>query len=226
MVLLLLGLGAGMMVAKGAYLNYVKPSLLPWLAIAAGVLTVLALVCIVRDIRNGSADIHDGHRHSGAMVWLLLLPVVFFAFVIPPPIEASGAAPVAARQPHRHAFSPLPAERAPVLSLPEVVMRAATDSAGTLNNRLVTVTGFTMKGTADVDLARVVIICCAADAQLARMHLDGPGAAVAAGYPDDTWLRIEGTVVPGSATAETSFVPTMTVRDVAKIDRPANPYAR
>jgi len=39
---------------------------------------------------------------------------------------------------------PLPAAHATTLSAPEVMMRAATDSAGTLDNRLITVTGFTM----------------------------------------------------------------------------------
>jgi uncharacterized repeat protein (TIGR03943 family) len=228
-LVLLLGLGVGVMVVKGAYLHYVKPSLMPWLLIAAALLIALALVCIVRDIRNSgiqTQETHDdGHRHSGGMVWLLLVPVVLIAFVIPPPIEANGAAPVAAAQPHRRAFPALPAERAPVVSLPEAVMRAATDSAGTLDNRLITVSGFTLIRDGGVDLGRVVIVCCAADAQLARVHLAGPGATAAAGYPEDTWLRIEGTVVPGSASAAASFVPTMTVTGVTKIDRPANTYA-
>lgn len=51
------------------------------------------------------------------------------------------------------------------------MMRAATDSAATLDNRLITVTGFTMAGDGGTDLGRVVIICCAADAQRARIHL-------------------------------------------------------
>ena len=56
-LLLLLGLAVGVMVVKGAYLHYVKPSLLPWLLIVAlGFLTVLSLVCIVRDIRKGGAE--------------------------------------------------------------------------------------------------------------------------------------------------------------------------
>jgi uncharacterized repeat protein (TIGR03943 family) len=223
-LVLLLGLGVGVMVVKGAYLHYVKPSLMPWLLIAAALLIALALVCIVRDIRSSGIQTHvthdDGHRHGGGMVWLLLVPVVLIAFVIPPPIEANGAAPVAAAQPHRRAFAELPAERAPVVSLPEVVMRAATDSAGTLDNHLITVSGFTL-----IRDGRVVIVCCAADAQLARVHLAGPGATAAAGYPEDTWLRIEGTVITGSASAAASFVPTMTVTGVTKIDRPANTYA-
>ena len=232
-LVLLLGLGVGVMVVKGAYLHYVKPALMPWLVIAAAVLITLATVSIVRDIRNSGNESHHDcehdhdhpHRYRGAMVWLLLVPVVLIAFVIPPPIEASGAAPVAAAPPHRRAFPALPAERAPVLSLPEVVMRAATDSGGTLDNRLITVNGFTLLRHGGVDLGRVVIVCCAADAQLARIHLTGPGATAAAGYPEDTWLRIEGVIVPGSATAATSFVPTMTVTTETKIDRPANTYA-
>jgi uncharacterized membrane protein YcgQ (UPF0703/DUF1980 family) len=82
-----------------------------------------------------------------------------------------------------------------------------------------------MKNPTGVDLGRVVIVCCAADAQLARVHLTGAGAAGAANYPDDTWLRVEGSVVPGSSTVATSFVPTMNVTSVLEIDRPANTYA-
>jgi putative membrane protein len=229
-LLLLLGLGVGVMVVKGAYLHYVKPWLLPWLVIAAGGLVVLALACIVRDVRNGGTGIHaeiqEGHRHSGSMAWLLLVPVVLIAFVIPPPIGANGATPVAAAsRPHPRGFPPLPAGRAPAVPVPEVVMRAATDSAGSLKDRLVTITGFTMKDDGGVYLARVVIVCCAADAQLAKLHLSGSGAAIADGYPEDTWLRIEATLVPGSATAATRFVPTMTVTEVTKVDKPANTYA-
>jgi putative membrane protein len=68
-------------------------------------------------------------------------------------------------------------------------------------------------------------VCCAADAQLGRIHLAGPAATAAASYPEDTWLRVEGTVVSGSSTAASSFVPTMSITNVTKIDRPANTYA-
>ncbi len=228
-LLLLVGLATGLIALKGTYLHYVRPLLLPWLIVASVVLIALATVAIVRDLRRvGTAGDHDGpddgHRHRGWMVWLLLVPVAVLAFVVPPPLGARGASPevAAATAPHRRPFPPLPAERAPVVSLPDVMMRAATDSAGTLDNRVITVVGFTMKDGGAVDLGRVVIICCAADAQLARMRLSGPGLT---GYPDDTWLRVEGQVVPGSSTAQTSFVPTMAVSSVTKIARPANTYA-
>jgi uncharacterized repeat protein (TIGR03943 family) len=223
-LLLLLGLATGLIVVKGTYLHYVRPLLLPWLSAAAAVLIVLGAVMIARDLRRlGAADDHDGHHHRPWLVWLLLVPVALLAFVVPPPLSARGATPqVAASSLHRRAFPPLPDGRAPVVSIPEVMMRAATDSAGTLDDRLITVVGFTMKDGDGVDLGRVVIICCAADAQLARVRLTGPGLA---GYPDDTWLRVEGKVVPGSSTVDTNFVPTMTVSSVTRIDRPANTYA-
>jgi uncharacterized repeat protein (TIGR03943 family) len=224
-LVLLLGVAVGLIVVKGAYLHYVKPALFPWLVMAALGLVALAVISIVRDIRHGGADTDGAHHHRGGMVWLLLVPAVLLAFVIPPPIEATGAAPVSAKQTAKRPFPPLPSERAPTISVPEVMMRAATDSAGTLDNRLITVSGFTLKGPAGPDLGRVVIVCCAADAQLGRIHLAGPAATAAASYPEDTWLRVEGTVVSGSSTAASSFVPTMSITNVTKIDRPANTYA-
>ena len=224
-LVLLLGLAVGVMVVKGAYLHYVKPALFPWLVMSAVGLVALALVSVVRDIRRGGAELDEAHHHRGWMVWLLLVPVVLIAFVVPPPIEANGASPVSARQSAKHPFPPLPPGRAPTVSVPEVMMRAATDSAGTLDSRLITVTGFTLRGSAGPDLGRVVIVCCAADAQLARIHLGGSAAATAASYPEDTWLRVEGTLLPGSSTATSSFVPTLRITSVTKVDRPANTYA-
>jgi uncharacterized repeat protein (TIGR03943 family) len=224
-LVLLLGLAVGVMVVKGAYLHYVKPALFPWLVMTAVGLVALALVSVVRDIRRGGAEMDEAHHHRGWMVWLLLAPVVLIAFVVPPPIEANGASPVSATRSAKHPFPPLPSGRAPTVSVPEVMMRAATDSAGTLDSRLITVTGFTLRGSAGPDLGRVVIVCCAADAQLARIHLGGSAAATAASYPEDTWLRVEGTLLPGSSTAASSFVPTLRIASVTKVDRPANTYA-
>jgi uncharacterized repeat protein (TIGR03943 family) len=225
-LLLLLGLTAGLIVLKGTYLHYVRPLLLPWLIVASIVLIALAIAAIVRDLRRVGTDVEhdDGHRHRPWIVWLLLVPVAVLAFVVPPPLGARGAGPsvAASLAPQRRPFPPLPSGPAPVVSLPDVMMRAATDSAGTLDDRLITVVGFTINDGGAVDLGRVVIICCAADAQLARVRLTGPGVT---GYPDDTWLRVEGKVVPGSSTPATTFVPTMTVGSVTKIDKPVNTYA-
>jgi uncharacterized repeat protein (TIGR03943 family) len=230
-LLLLVGLSIAVMAIKGSYLHYVKPSLLPWLIAAAVVLIALAVAAIAQDLRHGSDEADsveaDGHRHRPWLVWLLLLPIALTVFVVPPPLGAHGAAPeaVAAAEPQRRAFPPLPPGRAPTVSIPDVLMRAATDSTNSLDGRLITLTGFTLKYPDSTDLGRVVIVCCAADAQLARVHLSGPAVAEAAGHPEDTWLQVEGTVVPGSSAAATNYVPTVAVSSVKRIEKPANTYA-
>lgn len=212
-LMLLIGLSTGLIAVKGTYLNFVKPALLPWLLVAAVLLVALAAVCLVRDLRRGPPS---GHHHRGALAWLLLIPVALTAFVTVPPMSAVGAETVtAAVAPPKRAFPPLPADG--VVSLPEVVLRAAADSTKSLEGRTITVTGFTMGD----DLARVVIVCCAADAQLARMHLTGAVGL----HPNDTWLKVQGKVIPGSSSPSTNFVPTMEVTSADPIPKPRNTYA-
>lgn len=232
LVLLLVGLSTAVMLVKGTYLNYVKPGLLPWLALAAAALVILGLVAVVRDLRSsrhahehGHDDGEHGHRHQPWLGWLLLIPIAMVAFVVPPALDARGASPAAVSAPQRRAFPPLPPGDAPTVSLPEVVMRAAADSTNSLAGRSITLTGFTVHQSGGVDLGRVVIVCCAADAQLARIHLAGPQAPSAAEHPEDTWLKIEGQIVPGSSHANDGYIPTMTVTSVTPIDKPANTYA-
>ncbi len=229
-LLLLIGLSAVVMVIKGTYLHFVRPVLMPWLIAAAVVLIALAVASIVRDLRHapaGDSAGEDGHRHRPWLVWLLLVPISLMTFVVPPPLGPRGATPaaIAATEPQRRPFPPLPAGRAPTVSIPDVVMRSAADSTNSLGGREITIAGFTLRYPGSTDLGRVVIICCAADAQLARIHLSGPAVAEAAGYPEDTWLQVEGTVLPGTSVPETNFIPTMAVSRVTRIDKPANTYA-
>jgi uncharacterized repeat protein (TIGR03943 family) len=226
-IVLLVGLSALVMAFKGTYLHFVRPSLLPWLVAAAAALIALAVASIVRDLRHGPTEDDHGHGHRRWLGWLLVAPIALTTFVVPPPIGARGAAPeaVAATTPHKRAFPPLPAGRAPAVSIPDVVMRAAADSTNSLAGRLITVTGFTLHYPQGTDLGRVVIVCCAADAQLARVHLSGPAVTEAARYPEDTWLKVEGTFVQGTSVASTNFVPTVAVSRVTRIDKPANTYA-
>lgn len=190
----------------------------------ATVLIALALTAIVRDVRGGAAQDHGGHAHRGGIVWLLTVPIVLLIFIVPPALSARAASPVTTSNAVQRPFPPLPSGRAPNVSLPEVLMRIATDSTGGLNGRPITVTGFTMRDSDRVDLAKIVIICCAADARLARLHLSGPAAGTAAALPDNTWVRVEGTVPAGQTYSGTSSIPRLDVSSVVGIDPPANTY--
>jgi len=232
-VLLLVGISIAMITVSGTFTRYVKPGLLPWLVVSAVVLVALALVAIVADIRRGGTQTGDGtghhgpaHSHRAGIVWLLVVPILVLIFVTPPALRPSAASPSVESVSNdvlNKAYPPLPAGGAPEVSLPEVLMRSAHDTSGALTHRLITVTGFVLNEAQGVDLGRVVIICCAADARLARIHLGGPAAARAAGLPDNTWLRVEGEVAPAEPKSGTT--PTLQAKMVTRIDAPANPYA-
>ncbi|MCX2934162.1 TIGR03943 family protein [Mycobacterium sp. CVI_P3] len=224
-LLLVVGIALVMVTVTGAYTRYVKPSMLPWLAISAAVVIGLAGVAMARDIRSGGAEHdHAGHAHRGGVVWLLTLPVVVLIFVVPPALSATAAAPATVSVTNARSFPPLPGGAAPTVSLPEVLMRVAVGKVGGLDGRQITTTGFTMRDGDRVDLAKIVIVCCAADAQLARLHLSGPAAAGAAALPENTWLRVQGTVPAGQAYSGTSSIPTLQVSSAVRIDPPANTY--
>jgi uncharacterized repeat protein (TIGR03943 family) len=229
-LLLLVGLSIGLITITGAFTRYVKPSLLPWLVITAVALVGLALVSIVGDIRRGGPehDDGDGHAHRAGMVWMLVVPVVVLIFVTPPALRPQAATRSVANVSNdvlRQAFPPLPPGRAPELSLPEVLMRAANDTSGSLTNRLITVTGFALNEPDGVDLARIVIICCAADAQLARIHLRDRAGNSTFRFADNTWLRVEGEVTPAVRQPNTPPIATLHAVTVTPVNAPANPYA-
>jgi uncharacterized repeat protein (TIGR03943 family) len=193
---------------------------MPWLLAGAVVVIVLALTAIVRDVRRGGAVPHDGHHHGSSPLWFLVLPVVVLTFVSPPAIGAN-AATVAVREVStevlKRPYPPLPDGAAPEVSLPDVLIRAAQDTAGTLDGRTITVTGFTLRAGPTATLARIVIICCAADAQLARIALDGAAVREIAELPDDTWLTVQGQV--------SGEPPVMKVTRYTRVEAPANAYA-
>jgi uncharacterized repeat protein (TIGR03943 family) len=236
-LLLLVGLSVGLISITGAFTRYVKPALLPWLALTALLLVVLALVSIAGDIRRGGPkrrDAHDdghhgdGHGHRSGVVWLLAIPVVVLIFVTPPalrPVAATGSVTNVSTDVLRQAYPPLPAGRAPDVSLPEVLMRAANDSSGSLNKRLITVTGFVLNEPGGMDLARIVIICCAADAQLARIHLRDSTGNGDFHFTDNTWLRVEGEVTPDEHKPNTPPTATLHAVSVTPVNAPANQYA-
>jgi putative membrane protein len=236
-MLLMIGLATGMITVTGAFVRYVKPALEPWLYLTAVLLIGLALVAIIGDLRRptGSSD-HDhghgqddgGHSHANGAVWLLLIPVVVLIFVTPPALRPQASVPsisAVSADSMRRAFPPLPPGRAPEVSVPDLMIRGVQDSAGTLDGRLITVIGFTLRDGDAVDLGRFSVLCCAADARLARVRLGGSGAQEAAGLPEHSWVRVEGTVRPGLPGEPILGVPIVEVDSVTQIDAPENVYS-
>lgn len=229
-VVFLLGFSIASIAVTGAYTRYVKPGLLPWLAVSAAALMVLAFAAMVRDTRNGSAtdngDDGGAYSHRDGMAWLIVIPLIMLICFAPPALNARALTarttpPPATTLPP---FRPLPDVRAPTVPLYEVLMRIAVGYAGLLDNRLISVTGFTMKDAGSTYLAKIVIYCCAADAQLARLRVSGPAAAEVARLPENTWIEVEGTIPAGQHYSGTSSIPVIDVSAVVTIPKPSNAY--
>ncbi|MUM18474.1 TIGR03943 family protein [Mycobacterium sp. CBMA271] len=230
-LLILLGVSVAMIAVTGTFTRYVKPGLLPWLAVSAVVLVGLGLAAIVRDVRRGHTDHdHEGHHdhtHKHGATWFLVLPIILLIFIVPPalsPRSIAAANVAASANTPRRAFPPLPPGEAPAVPLPEVLMRIAAGSSDTLAGRTITVTGFTLKEGERTDLAKIVIVCCAADAQLARLHMTGPAAASASALPENTWVSVTGTVPGGQSYRGPSSIPVIEVTGLTRTDPPKSTY--
>ncbi|MFF0488303.1 TIGR03943 family putative permease subunit [Nocardia sp. NPDC004068] len=223
LVLLLLG-GAVLDIAlDGTYLRYVKPGLQPYLILSGVVLLALAAVAIVRDIRKGWAATDS--EHPGRAQWLLLAPIAALLVIVPPALGATSVrsgttAQAAVDSGDKFAFPPLPSGPAPTVRMADLLDRAAYDSSGELDRREITVVGFIVHTETGVDLARVVITCCVADAQTMSVHLGGDFDSP----PDDTWVSVRGKAVPDSARPETNMTPTLDVLELRTVPAPARVY--
>jgi uncharacterized repeat protein (TIGR03943 family) len=226
-LLVLLGGALLRIAADDTYLRYVRPSH-RWLLIAAGaVIVVLAIVALVRD-RAGEPVAHEhGDHEQGATErhtpWLLLAPVLVIALVAPPALGADAVSRAGPRNTvvrEADVFGPLPPGDPAELSVAEFVRRAIWDTTGSLHGREVVLTGFAVRHGADTELARLTILCCAADARPNRVRLAGDVGDPA----PDTWLRVRGVLQEGSATAATGHVPTVTVTAATVVPAPPDPY--
>lgn len=234
-------------------LRYVRPGH-RWLLVAAGVVTVvLALTGAVRDLRQarrhrdggppaparpaadrtGARSDHPepgadhGHDRSRAP-WLLLLPVLVIALVAPPALGADAVERTAGGVVRgADLYPPLPGGTLE-LGLGEVVDRAVWDESRSVAGREVVVTGFlarrrTGRGDRETVLARMRISCCAADARPSAVRLRG---LVLDPVPEDgeRWLRVRGTVVPGTGNTADRYTPDLAVAEAADVAAPADPY--
>jgi uncharacterized repeat protein (TIGR03943 family) len=213
----------------GTYLRYVKPSH-QWLLIVGGVVMILlAAVSIVREIRGARDTDGHGHHHSARSAWLLVLPVLAVFLVGPPPLgsdsvaRAEGNAPAAPSTEGEGSelFPALPAGDPVVLPLSEFSARAAWDSGHSLDDRRARLTGFVVQEGEDTYVARLAIACCAADAFPVKVKLLGEELS---DLPDDSWIEVDATLRPGSASKANEYVPSVTTHSVRRIAQPEDPY--
>ncbi|MEU4095838.1 TIGR03943 family protein [Streptomyces sp. NPDC026673] len=242
-ILLLLLTGAGLLhitLFTDLYLRYVQPGLRPLLIASAVVLTVLGIAGAARDgfpftRRNTHDDHHhdhgpdagQGHCHDHTtgprIAWLLYVPVLSLIFFAPPALGSYTAGRDDARAASTAAagsFPALPGTGTIDLSLSEFSSRAVWDTSATLRGRTVCLTGFVTPGEDGTwYLSRLIVSCCAADAQAlkVRVHAAPPP-------PADTWATVTGTWHPEGELGTDSATPALDAARVQRIDAPANPY--
>ncbi|MFE9092854.1 TIGR03943 family putative permease subunit [Streptomyces sp. NPDC007264] len=216
------------------YLRYVKEGLRP-LLIASGVLLLVLGVAGAVPARegNGSEDgdgggtdghAHDhDHDHSAVprIAWLLLLPVLSLLFYAPPALGAYTAAreaPRAVRVQER--FDPLPATSPLPMTLTDFTTRVQQDHTRAVQGRTIRMTGFVTPGKeGGWDLTRLILSCCAADAQSVKVRMYGGPE-----LPADTWVSVTGRWHPGGTLGTASAPVALDVRTVERVPRPVNGY--
>jgi uncharacterized repeat protein (TIGR03943 family) len=219
------------------YLRYVKEGLRPYL-IASGVLLLVLGVAEAWSSPGPDADDEHGerhedgreggdgggHDHSGVprVAWLLFLPVLSLLFYAPPALgayTASRETPKAVTE--RDHFDPLPAASPIPLTLTDFIGRVQQDPARDIRERSVLLTGFVTpdKRGDGWYLTRIMISCCAADAQSVRVRVYGAQALSA-----NTWVSVEGTWHPHGTLGTKSAAAALDARAVKKIARPVNAY--
>ncbi|MFJ9895517.1 TIGR03943 family putative permease subunit [Streptomyces sp. NPDC091280] len=219
-------------------LRYVKPSMRPML-VASGFLLVLLAIAEAwsrpkpgaahghghdHDDLTEPADEHAGHNHSKVprVAWLLFLPALSLLFYAPPALgayTASRAAPKAVAQ--QDSFDPLPATSPLPMTLTDFTTRVQQDRKGTIKGRTVQMTGFVTpdEGSTSWDLTRIMISCCAADAQSIKVRVYGIPALAA-----NTWVTITGTWHAGGTLGTSSAPAALDGVTVEKVAKPVNAY--
>lgn len=230
-LLALLGGALLRIAADDTFLRYVRPGHRPLLVAAGVVMVVLAGVGVLRDLRRERAvdpHEHGSHGSGGAeriAPWLLLLPVLAMAVVAPPALGADAVARAGPVDGTAITLPPLPPGPVVELGMGEFVQRAVWDTGATLDGREVALTGFAVPRAGGVELARLTIMCCAADARVHRVRMAGPlgfdGLGLD-GLAPDTWVRVQGRLRPGPRPPD--GVPTIDVDVVDRVVAPRDPY--
>ncbi|MBO0869633.1 MAG: TIGR03943 family protein [Micromonosporaceae bacterium] len=215
------------------YLRFVKPGLRPLLLAAAAVLMLTAAATIWPELRRhrdrAGAEPTDGdghgHSHNKARVaWLLLLPLFALIALVPPPLGSYAADRTGTALQPPLAYANLPAKDPIQLTLLDYAGRAVYDHGRSLSGRRVEFSGFITFGSHGVPyLTRMILNCCAADAQPVKVALTG---ALPEQIRPDLWLDVVGRYDTRQSKDEVNGgpIPYLDVVSAHPVSPPADPY--
>jgi uncharacterized repeat protein (TIGR03943 family) len=178
------------------YLRYVKAELRPLLLIAGVVLIVAAGATVWYEWRRSRVtqehEPGQGHAHREPRIsWLLLLPLFALILVAPPALGSYSAMRTGTGLQPPWGLAALPASGPLQLSVVDYAGRAVYDHGRSLDDRPITITGFlALDEGGEPYLTRMVLNCCAADAQPVKIGLSGQLPPV---LRPDSWLEVTGT---------------------------------
>ncbi|MFI6463835.1 TIGR03943 family putative permease subunit [Streptomyces sp. NPDC050538] len=205
-------------------LRYVKPSMRPLLVVSGFLLIALGIAEAWSRRKPDEGDDHAGHNHSKVprVAWLLFLPALSLLFYAPPALGAYTASRAATKAvPVQDSFDPLPATSPLPITLTDFTTRVQQDRTRAIKGRTVQMTGFVTpdKGAVYWDLTRIMISCCAADAQSIKVRVYGIPALSA-----NTWVTITGTWHASGTLGTSSAAAALDGVTVEKVAKPVNAY--
>jgi uncharacterized repeat protein (TIGR03943 family) len=223
LLLLLTGLFAVWLAASGTVLNFVRPSIRPYVLLAGLVAVLLAVLPPGGLLGRRTAAVAHDHEHPDAGVgWLLVVPL-FVALLVPPAPLGANAVRSRLSTTRSSASSVYPAVRAPdhgavPMTMAEFSTRALRDRQRSLTGVPVRLTGFVSDGSGTAySLGRFVIFCCAADAEAVEVRIVGDTTP----RRTNEWLEVVGVWVPQPLDAD---VVSLRVTSVRPVKRPRAPY--
>jgi uncharacterized repeat protein (TIGR03943 family) len=170
---------------------------------------------------------HDQHGwYSHGIGWLLCLPLLLLLVSPPPALGSYAAGRTDAKVPRpvgSTSYPPLPASDPAPLAIRDYAVRAVWDHGRTLTGRRVILTGFVAPSVSAGNswyLARLHIICCAADAQTAKVAVVGSPTQ----FPAGQWISVTGTWLASDPHDLDGQVARIQAAQVRIVDQPAQPY--
>lgn len=232
-VVLLCGVVALASSISGAVLDFLRPSMRPWVGIAGA---ILASVGAVELWRSRGAVAHD-HHAPPRLGWLVVVPIAVGLTV--------GAGSLGVYAVGRNAtYATLPeipsgfdlenyvrsasygGQPIEITLVDLSVAASAPDTRALLRGHDLRLVGFLARDGGEVRLSRFVISCCAADAIAVQVVLDG-GADLPA---DGTWVEVVASLAPDAADEPTGggstdlALPHLEIGSVRTIAEPRLPY--